>query len=94
MVYQLDKEKEIELLMDIQEKVGRIDERLKRVEGTSYTANEALTIAKKNEIKISELDKEIQDIKKDKKEVRTTAWGAFISAAVALLSVIATHFWG
>ena len=53
MVYQLDKEKEIELLMDIQEKVGRIDERLKKVEGTYYTANEALTIAKKNEIKIS-----------------------------------------
>lgn len=80
--------------MDIQEKVGRIDERLKKVEGAYFIANEASGLAKKNEIRITELEKEIHEIKKEKNEVRTTAWGAFISAAVALLSVVATHFWG
>ena len=48
----MDKDKELELLMDIQEKVGRIDERLKKVEDTDRKAEEAIRLSEKNEEKI------------------------------------------
>ena len=41
----MDKDKELELLMDIQEKVGRIDERLKKVEDTDRKAEEAIRLS-------------------------------------------------
>ncbi len=48
----MDKDKELELLMDIQEKVGRIDERLKKVEDTDRKAEEAIRLSEKNEEKV------------------------------------------
>ena len=63
----MDKDKELELLMDIQEKVGRIDERLKKVEDTDRKAEEAIRLSEKNEEKIIELSAAVEELKEGRK---------------------------
>ena len=88
----MDKDKELELLMDIQEKVGRIDERLKKVEDTDRKAEEAIRLSEKNEEKIVELSTAVEELKEGRKWTQRTAIGAIISAAIAVLSWIHPPF--
>ncbi|MBW3350609.1 hemolysin XhlA family protein [Limosilactobacillus reuteri] len=88
----MDKDKELELLMDIQEKVGRIDERLKKVEDTDRKAEEAIRLGEKNEEKIVELSAAVEELKESRKWTQRTAIGAFITAATAVLSWIHPPF--
>ena len=88
----MDKDKELELLMDIQEKVGRIDERLKKVEDTDLKAEEAIRLSEKNEEKIVELSASVEELKEGRKWIQRTAIGAIISAAIAVLSWIHPPF--
>lgn len=80
--------------MDIQEKVGRIDERLKKVEDTDRRASEALDRSKENDLRLDELERQMNEIQEGRKGMRTTVWAAFLSAVVSLISVVATHLWG
>lgn len=88
----MDKDKELELLMDIQEKVGRIDERLKKVEATELKADEANRRGEKLETLLADLTLRVENLEQDKKYYRNTAVGAFISAAVAILSWLRPPF--
>ena len=88
----MDKDKELELLMDIQEKVGRIDERLKKVEDTDLKAEEAIRLSEKNEEKIIELSAAVEELKECRKWTQRTAIGAIISSAIAVLSWIHPPF--
>lgn len=88
----MDESKELQLLMDIQEKVGRIDERLKMVEDTPRKAEEAIRRCEKNEEKIVELSANIEELKEGRKWTQRTAIGAIISTAIAILSWIHPPF--
>ena len=90
----MNEEKQIALLMDIQEKVGRIDERLKKVEDTDRRASEALDKSKENDLRLDKLERRMNEIQESRKGMRATVWGAFLSAVVSLISVVATHLWG
>ena len=88
----MDKDKELELLMDIQEKVGRIDERLKKVEDTDRKAEEAIRLSEKNKEKIVALSAAVEELKEGRTWTQRTAIGAIISASIAVLSWIHPPF--
>ncbi len=84
----LDNEKVVELLIDIQSRLGRIEERVSRQEGVEAKADEALALAKKYEEKYDEADARITKLEQSKEWTSKTAIGAIISAAVAFISVV------
>jgi len=88
----MNEEKELELLMDIQEKVGRIDERLRKVEDTDKKAEEAIRRSEKNEEKLIELQNVVEELKEGRKWTQRIAIGAIINAAIAILSWIHPPF--
>ena len=94
MVNDLDNEKVVELLIDIQSRLGRIEERVSRQEGVEAKADEALALAKRNEEKYSEVESRISKLEQNREWTNRTAIGAIISAAVAILSVVFPHFGG
>lgn len=94
MVNDLDNEKVVELLIDIQSRLGRIEERVSRQEGVEAKADEALASAKLNEEKYSEVESRISKLEQNREWTNRTAIGAIISAAVAILSVVFPHFGG
>ena len=94
MVRALDNEKLVELLIDIQSRLGRIEEKVSRQEGVEAKADEALALAKKNADKISEMGSRITRLERSREWTSKTAISAIISAAVAILSVIFPHIVG
>ena len=94
VVNDLDNEKVVELLIDIQSRLGRIEERVSRQEGVEAKADEALASAKLNEEKYSEVESRISKLEQNREWTNRTAIGAIISAAVAILSVVFPHFGG
>lgn len=94
MVNDLDNEKVVELLIDIQSRLGRIEERVSRQEGVEAKADDALALAKRNEEKYSEVESRISKLEQNREWTNRTAIGAIISAAVAILSVVFPHFGG
>ena len=90
----LDNEKVVELLIDIQSRLGRIEERVSRQEGVEAKADEALALGSKNADKISEMDSRITRLEQSREWTSKTAIGAIISAAVAILSVVFPHIGG
>ena len=94
MVKSLDNEKVVELLIDIQSRLGRIEERVSRQEGVEAKADDALALAKRNEEKYSEMELRISKLEQNREWTNRTAIGAIISAAVAILSVAFPHFGG
>lgn len=94
MVNDLDNEKVVELLIDIQSRLGRIEERVSRQEGVEAKADEALALAKRNEEKYSEVESRISKLEQNREWTSRTAIGAIISATVAILSVVFPHFGG
>lgn len=94
MVNDLDNEKVVELLIDIQSRLGRIEERVSRQEGVEAKADEALASAKLNEEKYSEVESRVTKLEQSRDWTNRTAIGAIISAAVAILSVVFPHFGG
>lgn len=94
MVNDLDNEKVVELLIDIQTRLGRIEERVSRQEGVEAKADEALASAKLNEEKYSEVESRVTKLEQSRDWTNRTAIGAIISAAVAILSVVFPHFGG
>lgn len=94
MVKGLDNEKVVELLIDIQSRLGRIEERVSRQEGVEAKADEALALGSKNADKISEMDSRITRLEQSREWTSKTAIGAIISAAVAILSVVFPHIGG
>lgn len=94
MVNDLDNEKVVELLIDIQSRLGRIEERVSRQEGVEAKADEALASAKLNEEKYSEVESRVTKLEQSREWTSRTAIGAIVSAAVAILSVVFTHFGG
>lgn len=94
MVNDLDNEKVVELLIDIQSRLGRIEERVSRQEGVEAKADDALALAKRNEEKYSEVESRISKLEQNREWTNRTAIGAIVSAAVAILSVVFPHFGG
>lgn len=94
MVNDLDNEKVVELLIDIQSRLGRIEERVSRQEGVEAKADEALASAKLNEEKYSEVESRVTKLEQGRDWTNRTAIGAIISAAVAILSVVFPHIGG
>lgn len=94
MVKGLDNEKVVELLIDIQSRLGRIEERVSRQEGVEAKADEALALGSKNADKISEMGSRITRLEQSREWTTKTAIGAIISAAVAILSVVFPHIGG
>ncbi|MCD5422992.1 hemolysin XhlA family protein [Limosilactobacillus fermentum] len=94
MVNDLDNEKVVELLIDIQSRLGRIEERVSRQEGVEAKADEALASAKLNEEKYSEVESRVTKLEQSRDWTNRTAIGAIISAAVAILSVVFPHIGG
>lgn len=94
MVRALDNEKLVELLIDIQSRLGRIEEKVSRQEGVEAKADEALALAKKNADKISEMGSRTTRLEHSREWTSKTAISAIISAAVAILSVIFPHIGG
>lgn len=94
MVNDLDNEKVVELLIDIQSRLGRIEERVSRQEGVEAKADEALASAKLNEEKYSEVESRVTKLEQSRDWTNRTAVGAIISAAVAILSVVFPHIGG
>lgn len=94
MVNDLDNEKVVELLIDIQSRLGRIEERVSRQEGVEAKADEALASAKLNEEKYSEVESRVTKLEQSREWTSRTAIGAIVSAAVAILSVVFPHFGG
>lgn len=94
MVNDLDNEKVVELLIDIQSRLGRIEERVSRQEGVEAKADDALALAKRNEEKYSEAESRISKLEQNREWTSRTAIGAIVSAAVAILSVVFPHFGG
>ena len=92
VVNSLDNEKVVELLIDIQSRLGRIEERVSRQEGVEAKADEALALAKKNAERNSEMDSRVTKLEQSRDWTNKTAVGAIISAAVAILSVVFPHF--
>lgn len=90
----MDNEKVVELLIDIQSRLGRIEERVSRQEGVEAKADEALALGSKNADKISEMDSRITRLEQSREWTSKTAIGAIISAAVAILSVVFPHIGG
>ena len=90
----MDNEKVVELLIDIQSRLGRIEERVSRQEGVEAKADDALALAKRNEEKYSEVESRISKLEQNREWTNRTAIGAIISAAVAILSVVFPHFGG
>lgn len=94
MVNDLDNEKVVELLIDIQSRLGRIEERVSRQEGVEAKADEALASAKLNEEKYSEVESRVTKLEQSRDWTNRTAIGAIISAAVAILSIVFPHIGG
>lgn len=94
VVKSLDNEKVVELLIDIQSRLGRIEERVSRQEGVEAKADEALALAKKNAERNSEMDSRVTKLEQSRDWTNKTAVGAIISAAVAILSVVFPHIGG
>lgn len=94
MVNDLDNEKVVELLIDIQSRLGRIEERVSRQEGVEAKADDALALAKRNEEKYSEVESRVTKLEQSRDWTNKTAIGAIISAAVAILSVVFPHIGG
>ena len=94
MVKGLDNEKVVELLIDIQSRLGRIEERVSRQEGVEAKADEALALGSKNADKISEMGSRVTRLEQSREWTSKTAIGAIISAAVAILSVVFPHIGG
>ena len=94
MVNDLDNEKVVELLIDIQSRLGRIEERVSRQEGVEAKADEALASAKLNEEKYSEVESRVTKLEQSRDWTNRTAIGAIISASVAILSVVFPHIGG
>ena len=94
MVKSLDNEKVVELLIDIQSRLGRIEERVSRQEGVEAKADEALALAKKNAERNSEMDSRVTKLEQSRDWTNKTSIGAIISAAVAILSVVFPHIGG
>nr|WP_269322831.1 holin [Limosilactobacillus fermentum] len=90
----MDNEKVVELLIDIQSRLGRIEERVSRQEGVEAKADEALASAKLNEEKYSEVESRVTKLEQSRDWTNRTAIGAIISAAVAILSVVFPHIGG
>ena len=90
----MDNEKVVELLIDIQSRLGRIEERVSRQEGVEAKADDALALAKRNEEKYSEVESRISKLEQNREWTNRTAIGAIISAAVAILSVVFPHVGG
>lgn len=94
MVNDLDNEKVVELLIDIQTRLGRIEERVSRQEGVEAKADDALALAKRNEDRYSEVESRVTKLEQSRDWTNRTAIGAIISAAVAILSVVFPHIGG
>ena len=94
VVNDLDNEKVVELLIDIQSRLGRIEERVSRQEGVEAKADEALASAKLNEEKYSEVESRVTKLEQSRDWTNRTAIGAIISAAVAILSIVFPHIGG
>lgn len=88
----MDNEKVVDLLLDIQSRLARIEERVQRQDDVEAKADEALALAKKNEDRHSEIETRVTKLEQGREWTNRTAIGAIISAAVAILSVVFPHF--
>lgn len=87
-------EKIVEILIDIQSRLSRIEERVSRQENVESKADEGLAIGKENREKNEELELRIAKLEAGREWQRNTTITAIISAAVAVLSWVLPHFGG
>ena len=74
VVNDLDNEKVVELLIDIQSRLGRIEERVSRQEGVEAKADEALASAKLNEEKYSEVESRVTKLEQSRDWTNTVSY--------------------
>lgn len=90
----LKDEQVIDLLMDIQSRLGRIEERMSRLNGIEAKADESLRISRETKERTDDVASRVEQLETQKEWTRKTIIGAVISAAIALVSAVLPYFGG
>ncbi|MCH5379013.1 MULTISPECIES: hypothetical protein [Lactobacillaceae] len=89
----MDSEKVVEILIDIQSRLSRIEEKVSRQESVEAKADESLAIGKENRENYEGLELRIAKLEASRDWQSKTTIGSLITAAIAVLSWLLPHFW-
>lgn len=87
-------EQVFEILIDIQSRLGRIEERVSRVHLLEQKVDKSLQLGQENKERTDDVITRVEKLETQKEWARRTIIGAIVSAGIALVSAVLSYIGG